>query len=435
MTNDELLELVNGEHASEALVLGTLMLFGEGIERCEKLDSRHFASERHQRIWQTMRDLSDQGLGYGGAETLAALHDSGQLVQAGGATYLLQLAEVCGISCALLEQHASMLVNRWLKREVERTAVEIRNEARMPGAEAGQVIEDAQRDFLLLQQQREQRSEIGMRELVRDVTKTAHLGEATGIATGFGELDAQTRGLNPGALVVVAARPAMGKTAFALNIVAQAAIRAKEPAAFFSLEMSARELGHRLVSCVSRIPADRCGSKAMTDTDYVRYDRATNDLLAAPLTVVDANKLTVHELRSHALKLHAQGKCKLLVVDYLQLMTGEGETREREIGDISRGLKLVAKELKIPVVALAQLNRGVETRTEKRPGLADLRDSGAIEQDADMVWFLYRDEVYNESSRDKGIAEVIVAKHRSGPTGKIRLRFDAPTQRFESLTH
>jgi replicative DNA helicase len=256
-------------------------------------------------------------------------------------------------------------------------------------------------------------------------------GGIAGLQTGYTGIDAALGGLIAGGLYIVAARPAMGKTAYALNVLLNAALDGK-PGAIFSLEMSATELGGRLLSATSRVPGDK-SARMMSASDHARIGRATETLRQAPITVVDSSMLTAVELRSHARKLHAQNKLALLIVDYLQLMTGKGESREREIGEISRSMKLIAKELGVPVIALSQLNRGVENRTEKRPTLSDLRDSGSIEQDADAVLFLYRDEVYNEKTPDKGIAEIIIAKNRHGATTKVRLRFDAPTQRFDNL--
>ncbi|HUQ40501.1 MAG TPA: replicative DNA helicase [Acidimicrobiales bacterium] len=262
-------------------------------------------------------------------------------------------------------------------------------------------------------------------------------GEAvTGVPTGFTDLDEVTAGLQPSNLVVVGARPAMGKTAFALGIAAHAAVEANVPVAFFSLEMSHLEIAQRLLSAESRVESSRMRNGRLLESDWSKISHAIGRLGEAPIYIDDNPNLTVMDIRAKARRLKSrEAGLGLVVVDYLQLMSGRAsaESRQVEISEISRNLKILARELNIPVIALSQLSRNLEMRADKRPVLADLRESGAIEQDADVVMFIYRDEVYNTDSPDRGTAEVIVAKHRNGPIGKVTLAFLDHYTRFHNI--
>jgi len=418
-------------HPSEDYILGTLLNFGEGLELCDKLDSRSYSEGRLQIVWQAIRQLCEEGKPYTADCVHAILHREGRIEQIGGAAFLDELMDR-GVSPATIHVHAKDLHNRAMVRELGAVGQSIAAQS-TDDAQADHVIENAERDILALQSRRETRNEMSAKDAVISAMKTIQRrhehGGVVGMPTGYRDLDEQLGGLQDGALYILAARPAMGKTCLALNMATHAA--EKHAAAIFSLEMSGDELAGRLVSAQARVNIS--APKSFGDAAYVKLARAQQELSNASLTIVDSSALTSSELRAHARKLHAQGKCKLLVVDYLQLMSGDGESREREIGEISRSLKLLAKELAIPVLALSQLNRGVESRQDKRPTLADLRDSGSIEQDADVVMFIYRDEVYNADSSDKGIAELIVSKNRHGPVGKVRLRFTPEYQRFDSM--
>jgi len=261
-------------------------------------------------------------------------------------------------------------------------------------------------------------------------------GEAvTGLPTGYQELDRLLSGLQPSNLVIVGARPSMGKTAFALGMAAHAALHAHKPVLFFSLEMSHIEITSRLICSEARVPSDRIRSGRLQDSDWPKITHAIGRLSEAELFIDDNSQVTVMEIRAKARRLKAQlGSLGMIVVDYLQLMTGRGraENRQVEISEISRSLKLLARELDTPVVALSQLSRGLEMRADKRPVLADLRESGSIEQDADVVMFIYRDEVYNAEVAG-GSAEILVSKHRSGPTGRVELAFLGQYTRFHDM--
>jgi replicative DNA helicase len=269
-------------------------------------------------------------------------------------------------------------------------------------------------------------------------------GEVTGVETGFEDLDRLTTGFHKSDLIILAARPAMGKTAMALNAIWHASGERKMPVAIFSLEMSKEQLVQRLISQTTRIPAQDLRSGNVKAEDWPKLVRGVAEVSRAPIWIDDTAGVTLMEIRAKVRRLASQlnvaGKVplSLVVVDYLQLMVGgearnRAENRQQEIAEISRGLKVLARDLDVPVLAIAQLSRAVEARHDKRPLLSDLRDSGAIEQDADMVMFLYRDEYYNSESDDKGIAEVIVGKHRNGPTGKVQLAWMEQYTKFASL--
>jgi replicative DNA helicase len=258
----------------------------------------------------------------------------------------------------------------------------------------------------------------------------------TGLATGYDDLDEVLSGLQPSNLVVVGARPAMGKSAFALGMAAHAALQARRPVLFFSLEMSHLDLTTRLIASEARVDSSRMRNGRLAEADWPKISHAIGRLAEAPLFIDDNPQLTIMEIRAKARRLKAkEGDLGLVVVDYLQLMTGRGsaENRQVEISEISRGLKVLARELECPVVALSQLSRQLEQRADKRPMLSDLRESGAIEQDADVVMFLYRDSVYNPDSPDNGTAEILVSKHRSGPTAMIRLAWLDHLTRFANM--
>jgi len=261
--------------------------------------------------------------------------------------------------------------------------------------------------------------------------------DITGVPTGFFDLDRMTSGMQAGDLIVLAARPSMGKTALAINIAEHVALNEDLPVAVFSMEMGASQLAIRIVGSIGRIDQGRLRTGKLIDDEWPRLNDAIEKLKAVSLSIDETPGLTTSELRASARRLaRSCGKLGLVVVDYLQLMSGssggDGENRATELGEISRGLKMLAKELQCPVIALSQLNRGVEQRTDKRPMMSDLRESGAIEQDADVIMFIYRDDYYNKDSKDPGVAEIIIAKQRNGPTGTVKLTFLKPITKFES---
>jgi replicative DNA helicase len=263
--------------------------------------------------------------------------------------------------------------------------------------------------------------------------------DITGVPSGFVDFDKMTSGMQAGDLIVLAARPSMGKTALAINIAEHVALNEGLPVAVFSMEMGASQLAIRIVGSIGRIDQQRLRTGKLNQEEWPRLTEAIEKLRNISLHIDETPSLTPMELRANARRLaRTCGKLGLIVVDYLQLMSGNtsssnGDNRATEIGEISRGLKMLAKELQCPVIALSQLNRSVETRTDKRPMMSDLRESGAIEQDADVIMFIYRDDYYNKDSKEPGVAEIIIGKHRNGPTGTVKLAFLKPITRFESL--
>ena len=273
-------------------------------------------------------------------------------------------------------------------------------------------------------------------ERIQELFERADPSDVTGVPTGFTDLDSKTSGLQPGDLVIIAGRPAMGKTSLALNIGEHVAIDKGMPVAVFSMEMGAGQLALRMLSSVGRLDQQRLRTGRLFDEDWPKLTSAIQKMHEAPLFIDETPAMNSIDLRARARRLaRTCGRLGLIIVDYLQLMSASsmGENRATEISEISRGLKALAKELAVPVVALSQLNRTVEQRTDKRPVMSDLRESGAIEQDADLILFIYRDEVYNPDTNDKNVAEIIIGKQRNGPIGRVNLRFDGQYTRFENL--
>ena len=337
--------------------------------------------------------------------------------------------------------YARLIEENSLLRKLISTANDIAEMGYAPVDDVNKTIDAAESLVYNVGQHRFTESTRELRDMMSDTLDHLEMlyerGEAiTGTPSGYHELDEILSGFQKNALIIVGARPAMGKTAFALGAAANAAIKSSKPVLFFSLEMGHLELTQRLLASGSRIDASKFRTGKFTEQDWSRITRTMGTLSEAPLWIDDNPNLTVMEIRAKARRLKSRvGDLGLIVIDYLQLMTGRtsAESRQVEISEISRGLKILARELETPVIALSQLSRGLEQRTDKRPMLSDLRESGSLEQDADVVLFLYRDEVYNADSPDRGTAEVIVSKHRSGPNGVARLAFVAHCTRFDNL--
>jgi replicative DNA helicase len=359
------------------------------------------------------------------------LTQTGDLDRVGGAARLHALIQG-GYSPASATFHAEIIRETAILREISKACREIEAMAYARQAETKEICDTAQAKIFAVTEERaaagDNRVAIGsiMEGVFDDLERNAnHQAGVTGIATGITDLDALTNGLQPGQLIVVAGRPAMGKTMLALNFARQCSIKNNEPALFFSLEMGKNELGMRVLSAQARIAQHHMLSGTMTDDDWTRAAKHTPDITAAPLYIDDTGDQTVMYVRTQARKQKAQGGLSLIIVDYLQLMHSglRVESRQGEVADISRHLKLLAKELEVPIVALSQLNRGPEQRTDHKPVVSDLRESGAIEQDADMVILLHREDVYDKESSRSGEIDLIVGKHRNGPTATITAAF------------
>lgn len=365
------------------------------------------------------------------------LRDMGMLEQGGGAACIADLAQA-HVSAANAEYYATLVRDKAIQRNLIEAGANIFSAGFDTSRDLAGLIDEAEQSVMAVSSRtstggfRAVKALVG--EVVESVLKPAADG-VTGLPTGYPELDAITRGLQPSDLIIIAARPAMGKTALALNLAMRAAISEGSPVGIFSLEMSERQLVQRMISLWGKIPQEQLSTGRLSKAEGARFFETADLLSTAPLFINETPAISTLELRSQARRLKAEQGLGLVVVDYLQLMRSSRHTdsRELEISDISRSLKALAKELDIPVIALSQLNRKVEERKDNRPMLSDLRESGAIEQDADIVVFLYRDEIYKPDSPKKGIAELIIGKHRNGRTGTVELAFLPQYTAFEPL--
>src|SRR5689334_20470697 len=431
---------------AEQSVLGGLLLDNEAADKVgDVLADADFYSEAHRLIYQHIFRLAAEGKPADVVTVSESLASSQKLDYIGGLSYLGAL--VANVPTAANIRHYAQIVrDRSILRQLAATAGDIADTAYNPlGRSAKEVLDQAEAKVLHIAEQ-------GSRGAHQVVTVGSLLGgvvdrievlynrddpsEVTGVPTGFTDLDRMTSGMQPGDLVVVAGRPSMGKTAFALNIGEHVALAAGLPVAVFSMEMGASQLALRMIGSVGRLDQQKLRTGRLASDDWERLSSALGRLNEAPILIDETPALNAIEVRSRARRLMKQyGKLGLVIVDYLQLMqaSSQGENRATEISEISRGMKALAKELKVPVMALSQLNRSLEQRPNKRPVMSDLRESGAIEQDADVIVFIYRDEVYNAETQDKGVAEFIIGKQRNGPIGTVRLTFLGEYTRFESF--
>ncbi|GGA76210.1 replicative DNA helicase [Arenimonas soli] len=428
---------------AEQAVLGGLMLAPDSLDRVGDFLTEHdFYRRDHRLIYRAIRELSEKNKPFD-AVTLGEWFESNSLSeQIGGTGYLIELASTTP-SAANIRAYAEIVREKAVLRQLIEAGTEIVNDGFQPeGRDSQEVLSAAEmRVFKIAEQGRRGRADfVSLRDAMKDAFQVLqeryeNQGNVTGLPTGFADLDELTAGLQPSDLIILAARPAMGKTTLALNIAEFAALKTKKAVAVYSMEMSSSQLAFRLISSIGRINATRLRTGQLEDEDWSRVNMAIKMLSEVKVFIDDTPALSPDVLRSKARRIKREHDLGLIVVDYLQLMQvpGTGENRTNEISEISRSLKALAKELNVPVVALSQLNRGLESRTDKRPVMADLRESGAIEQDADIIMFIYRDEYYHKDSGDKGLAEVIIAKQRSGPTGTIKLKFFGEYTRFDNL--
>ena len=427
---------------AEQAVLGGLMLDERAWERiADKLAEDDFYRKDHRLIFRAIGELAGKNLPCD-AVTLGEWFESNKLADlVGGAAYVVQLANATP-SAANIEAYAQIVREKSILRQLIDAGTQIVGDGFQPEGRSSEEILGAaeQRVFHIAESgARGKKGFVAMRAAVKEAFQILHQryeskGAVTGLATGFTDLDEMTAGLQPADLIIVAARPSMGKTALAVNMAEHAAIKSRKAVALFSMEMSASQLAFRLISSLGRIDQQHLRTGDLADEDWPRVTSAMTLLSEAKIFIDDTPALSPAELRARARRLKREHDLGLIVVDYLQLMAvpGNKENRATEISEISRGLKALAKELNIPVIALSQLNRSLEQRTDKRPVMADLRESGAIEQDADVILFIYRDEYYNQDSSDKGLAEIIIGKQRNGPTGTVKLTFLGRYTRFES---
>ena len=429
---------------AEQSVLGGLMLDNQTWDSvADKVVETDFYRRDHQLIFRAIAQLAEKQIPFDVVTLSEVLESTGELKDVGGLAYLGMLAKDTP-SAANIVAYANIVRDRSVLRQLIHIGTEISDSAfSTEGRETAELLENAERKVFEIAEQR-QHGQGGFNSikslLAKAVDKIEMLyeqdGDITGVSTGFTDLDEKTSGLQPADLIIVAGRPSMGKTTIAMNMAENVALKSGMPVAVFSMEMPGEALAMRMMSSLGRIDQHKVRTGKLDDDDWPRLTSAINLLAETKLFIDDTPALTPTEVRSRARRLMREhGQLGLIVLDYLQLMQSpaSGDNRVQQISDISRGLKALAKELNVPVIALSQLNRNLEQRPNKRPVMSDLRESGAIEQDADLIIFVYRDEVYNEDSPDKGIAEVIIGKQRNGPLGTVRLTFLGQYTRFENF--
>jgi len=430
---------------AEQAVLGGLMLDKDAWDKvADIINETDLYRQDHRRIFNTIGELCSQSHPVDVVTVSEWLENKNELDGAGGLSYLSALAKNTP-SAANIKAYAKIVRERSILRQLIHVANEIGESAFNPeGRDSTQLLDKAEQLVFEIAEQgaRGQRGFQPIKDLlvqVVDRIDTLSYLETpiTGIPTGYNDFDQKTSGLQASDVIVIAGRPSMGKTALAMNIAEEAAIKSKVPVAIFSMEMPAEQLVMRMLSSLGRVDQHKVRTGKLDDDDWPRLTSAMNILSEAPLYIDDTPALSPVELRARARRLKREHGLGMIVIDYLQLMHVpiSKENRATEISEISRSLKALAKELNVPVVALSQLNRSLEQRPNKRPVMSDLRESGAIEQDADVIVFIYRDEVYNDDSPDKGIAEIIIAKQRNGPIGTVRLTFLGQYTRFENYIH
>ncbi len=427
--------------AAEAAILGAILLNPDSLDRAQEdgLGSEDFSQPGHRTLFDCFIELYRSGQAIDMVTVPSRLTEQGVFETVGGLRALTDLTAAVP-SVANLSHYVKVVREKATLRRLLETLESIAEDVFSPEMKAGATLELAETRIFELRDAREKTQLARLGPVVEQVfnelrARSEMPDDVTGIPTGFRDLDKLLAGLQDSDLVILAARPSMGKTAFALNIVAHAAMRAGASVAFFSLEMSKQQIGARMLTSESRVSGSRIRTGRMRNDDWQPMMDAVVRLDQAEVHIDDTPAITVGGVRARCRRLLAREGLDLVVVDYLQLMRSDAreQSREQEISSISRGLKGLAKELHVPVIALSQLNRGVESRADKRPMMSDLRESGAIEQDADVVMFLYRDEVYNKTPDNQGLAEVLVRKQRNGAIGEVDLHWRGEFARFENL--
>ncbi len=425
---------------AEQALLGSMMLDLEAVNiASEILQPEDFYRESHRVIFLALLDLEVRGEPIDMITLTEELRQQNNLEKVGGVSYVATLANIVP-SAANARYYANIIEEKAILRRLIQFANNIASRCYEDSEETHELLDSAERAILEIAGNRSTGGLVPVKEVIGDtLEKIEYLagkkGSITGVPSFFTDLDNMTSGWQPSDLIIVAARPSMGKTSLCLNIAQNAAIRGKIPVAIFSLEMSKEQLVQRLMSSEAMIDQHKLRTGRLLDEEWVRLTRAVQPLSTAKLFIDDTPAISILELRARARRLKAEKGLGLIVIDYLQLMQvgGRIESRQQEISEISRSLKALARELNVPVIALSQLSRAVEQTAEKKPSLSHLRESGALEQDADLVMFIYRDDYYNPESEKPGIAELIIAKHRNGPTGSVELGFIKEFTKFVNL--
>ena len=432
-------------HSQEAeqSVLGSVLMDQDAVSTAaENLLPEDFYDPKHREIFEAVLDLYEKRHPVDLVTVKTQLETRGTLENAGGIKYLSQIATAVP-NTVYVRQYVRIVRERALYRRFIRLANRVLNESFSTETPIEELSENVEKEVFNILQNRGSEDFTHIKDLLihsfDEIEKVAKSGGAIpGIPTGYIELDQKLAGLHPSDLILIGARPSMGKSALGLNIIQNAALRSKKNCAVFSLEMSKEQVANRFLAAEARVSMEHIRTGNMTDTDWDKLVDALGPLSEAGIYVDDTAGITVSEIRSKCRKLKIEHGLDLVMIDYLQLMSGSGrnnENRQQEISEISRGLKMLARELNVPVIALSQLSRALEQRADKRPMMSDLRESGAIEQDADVIMFIYRDEYYHADTEDKNVSEIIIGKQRNGPTGTVKLRYDGPFTRFDNLEH
>lgn len=424
---------------AERAVLGAVLLENDAINiAVELLTAEDFYRPGHRVVFAAMLELSQKGEPVDAITISSRLKEKGELDQAGGVPAIVGLAEAVP-TAANIKHYGELVRKKSMLRKLITAATEIVTDA-YGVVDPDAAVDRAEKQIFDIAKAKAKQGITPVSEIVveafKRIEKLAEQKQAiTGVHTGIVDLDHKTAGLQPSDLIIVAGRPSMGKTAFSIGMGLHAAVNTGKAVAIFSLEMSKESLVTRMLCSEGRIDSARLRGGFLAEEDWPKLGRAAGRISEASIFIDDTGSISVLEVRAKCRRLAAEHGLDMVIIDYLQLMRGSASTqsREQEISEISRGLKALAKEINIPVIALSQLNRGVEQRVDKRPGLADLRESGAIEQDADVILFVYRDEVYNPETEDRGVSELIIGKQRNGPIGTVRCRFFHQFTRFDNL--
>ncbi|MFI9204190.1 replicative DNA helicase [Streptomyces sp. NPDC053048] len=427
---------------AEQSVLGGMLLSKDAIaDVVEVLKGHDFYRPAHETIYQAILDLYAKGEPADPITIAAELTKRGEITRVGGAAYLHTLVQSVP-TAANAEYYAEIVHERAVLRRLVEAGTRITQMGYAADGDVDDIVNKAQAEVYAVTEQRTSEDYLPLGDIMEGALDEieaigSRSGQMSGVPTGFTDLDALTNGLHPGQMIVIAARPAMGKSTLALDFARACSIKNNLPSVIFSLEMGRNEIAMRLLSAEARVALHHMRSGSMTDEDWTRLARRMPDVSAAPLYIDDSPNLSMMEIRAKCRRLKQRADLKLVIIDYLQLMQSGGnkraESRQQEVSDMSRNLKLLAKELELPVIALSQLNRGPEQRTDKKPMVSDLRESGSIEQDADMVILLHREDAYEKESPRAGEADIIVGKHRNGPTATITVAFQGHYSRFVDM--
>ncbi len=427
---------------AEMAVLGSMLLDEEAVSiASEKLDAACFYKDTHRKIFSAISDLYNANKAVDLITLTDALKKDDSLDAIGGASYLISLANAVP-TAANINHYASIVREKYILRTLINNSTKIITVCHESEGNIAEVVDTAEKLIFEVSDRRNQGSYQHLKEIVKDSIETIdrlyqNKAHVTGIPTGYIDFDLKTAGLQPSDLIIIAGRPSMGKSAFALGIAEYAGVIEKIPTAIFSLEMSKEQLVQRMLCSHARVDAHKVRTGYLATSDWPRLTAAAGKLSEAPIYIDDTPAISVMELRARARRLKSHHDIKLIILDYMQLMRGTAsnmESRQQEISEISRSLKALARELSVPVIAISQLSRAVESRTDHRPQLSDLRESGAIEQDADVVVLILREEYYTPSPENQGIAEAIIAKQRNGPVGSLKLAFIKEFTRFDNLS-